>query len=56
MFLQMMVEHHTGAVQMAETELADGENTDAFTMAGEIRDTQNAEIAEMQQLLTELGG
>jgi uncharacterized protein (DUF305 family) len=56
MFLEMMVEHHTGAVQMAETELMDGENTHALTMAGEIRDTQNAEIAEMQQLLAELGG
>ena len=56
MFLTMMIEHHRSAVQMAETEAADGQNTDAIALAGSIRDSQNAEIAEMQQLLTELGG
>jgi uncharacterized protein (DUF305 family) len=56
MFLEMMTAHHSGAVQMAETEIADGENPDALAMAKEIRDTQNAEISEMQQLLAELGG
>jgi uncharacterized protein (DUF305 family) len=54
-FLEMMVEHHTGAVQMAETEIADGENPDAIAMAEGIRESQNAEISEMQQLLAELG-
>ena len=56
MFLEMMVEHHTGAIQMAEAEIADGENADAITMAEDIRDTQSAEISEMQQLLADLGG
>jgi uncharacterized protein (DUF305 family) len=56
MFLTMMVEHHRSAVQMAETEAADGQNTDAIALAESIRDSQTAEIAEMQQLLTELGG
>ncbi|MGX5653661.1 DUF305 domain-containing protein [Geodermatophilus nigrescens] len=56
MFLDMMTAHHAGAVQMAETEIADGENPDALAMAEEIRNTQNAEISEMQQLLAELGG
>jgi uncharacterized protein (DUF305 family) len=56
MFLTMMVEHHRSAVQMAETEAADGQNTDAIALAESIRDSQIAEIAEMQQLLTELGG
>jgi uncharacterized protein (DUF305 family) len=56
MFLDMMTAHHSGAVQMAETEIADGENPDALAMADEIRDTQNAEISEMQQLLAEFGG
>ena len=31
-------------------------NLDALALAQSIRDSQNAEIAEMQQLLTELGG
>jgi len=56
LFLEQMIEHHTGAVEMAVTEAADGQNTDAVAMAGTIRDTQNAEIAEMRQMLTELGG
>lgn len=56
LFLEQMIEHHTGAVGMAETEIADGRNADAIAMAETIRDTQNAEIDEMEQLLTELGG
>ena len=56
MFLTMMIEHHHSAVQMAEHEAADGQNTDAIALAESIRDSQTAEIAKMQQLLTELGG
>ena len=56
LFLQQMIEHHTGAVDMAMTESAEGQSTGAIAMADTIRDTQNAEIAEMNQLLTELGG
>jgi uncharacterized protein (DUF305 family) len=56
MFLTMMIAHHQGAVEMAETETADGRNADAIALAESIRDSQTAEICEMQQLLTELGG
>jgi uncharacterized protein (DUF305 family) len=56
MLLQQMTAHHRGAVEMAATEAADGKNRGAIAMAETIRDTQNAGIAEMQQLLTELGG
>jgi uncharacterized protein (DUF305 family) len=56
MFLTMTIEHHRSAVQMAETEVASGLNSDAIALAGSIRDSQNAEITEMHQLLTELGG
>lgn len=56
LFLEQMIEHHTGAVEMATTEAGEGQNTEALAMANNIRDTQNAEIAEMRQLLTELGG
>jgi uncharacterized protein (DUF305 family) len=51
MFLQQMIAHHRGAVDTAVTEAADGQNADAIAMAENIRDSQNAEIAEMQQLL-----
>jgi uncharacterized protein (DUF305 family) len=56
LFLTQMVAHHRGAVQMAEAELADGRNPDAISLAETIRDTQATEIAEMEQLLDELGG
>jgi uncharacterized protein (DUF305 family) len=51
-----MIAHHRGAVDMAVTEAADGQMADAIAMAETVRDSQNAEIAEMQKLLTELGG
>ena len=56
LFLEQMTVHHQGAVQMAEIEIADGQDADAIALAESIRDSQSAEIAEMQQLLTELGG
>jgi uncharacterized protein (DUF305 family) len=56
LFLEQMIEHHTGAVAMAETELADGEFPGALEMAEAIQTTQNDEIAEMEQLLRELDG
>ncbi|WP_433505498.1 DUF305 domain-containing protein [Pseudonocardia halophobica] len=54
MFLQMMTEHHNGAIQMAQTELAQGQNTDAKILAQKIIHDQQAEITEMKQLLTTL--
>jgi uncharacterized protein (DUF305 family) len=56
LFLQLMIEHHLGAVDMAVAEAAEGRNADALAMAESIRDGQSAEISEMHQLLTELGG
>jgi uncharacterized protein (DUF305 family) len=56
LFLEQMALHHQGAVEMARTEIADGQNPDAIALAESIRDSQTDEIAEMQQLLTELGG
>ena len=50
-FLTMMVAHHTGAVQMAQTELAQGTNPQARELAEAIITAQQAEIAEMQRLL-----
>lgn len=54
MFLQMMVEHHQGAVEMAETEQAQGENPEAIELAGRIAEDQTREIERMQQLLQSL--
>lgn len=54
LFLEQMIEHHAGAVDMARTEIAEGRNAEAIALAETIRDTQTAEIQEMEQLLTEL--
>lgn len=55
MFLQMMIEHHKSAVQMAETEQQDGLNTQALELADSIVASQNAEIDQMNQMLTAMG-
>ncbi len=52
MFLQMMIEHHKGAIEMARTELGSGQNPQAKQLAQTIIDAQQSEITEMQQLLT----
>jgi uncharacterized protein (DUF305 family) len=51
MWLDMMIKHHQGAVDMAKTELSKGSNTDAKALAQKIIDAQQAEITEMQGLL-----
>ncbi|MFD6158739.1 DUF305 domain-containing protein [Nocardia sp. NPDC060256] len=50
-WLTMMIEHHTGAVAMAETELADGTNAESKTLARTIIDNQRAEIDTMRGML-----
>lgn len=50
-FLELMIAHHQGAVEMAQTELDSGENPQALELAQKIIDDQQAEIAEMEQLL-----
>lgn len=54
LFLSQMIEHHEGAVEMAEDEVADGSNPDAVKLAQDIVADQNAEIAEMKDLLQAL--
>ncbi|AWK76952.1 DUF305 domain-containing protein (plasmid) [Rhodococcus oxybenzonivorans] len=50
-WLKMMIEHHTGAVDMAQTELSDGSNPEAKQLAKSIVTTQQEEIQTMQSLL-----
>jgi uncharacterized protein (DUF305 family) len=54
LFLQQMVQHHEGAIEMAQQELDNGSNADALELAQQIIDAQSAEISEMEQLLAEL--
>ncbi|WP_158847902.1 DUF305 domain-containing protein [Saccharothrix deserti] len=51
MFLEMMIEHHQGAIDMSNTELQQGSNADAKKLAQDIIDAQQKEITEMQDLL-----
>lgn len=51
MWLEMMVEHHTGAVEMAKTEQEDGQYKPAVDLAVNVADAQTAEIEKMQSLL-----
>ena len=51
MFLEMMIEHHEGAIKMAQVEVDDGQNPDAVAMASKIIRDQQTEITLMQQLL-----
>jgi uncharacterized protein (DUF305 family) len=55
MFLEMMIEHHEGAIVMAEIQLADGADEDVKEMAQEIIDVQRAEIDHMRDLLDTSG-
>jgi uncharacterized protein (DUF305 family) len=51
MFLEMMIVHHEGAVRDAEREVAEGVNPEAKELATQIISAQNAEIAQMRQML-----
>lgn len=51
MFLEMMIEHHEGAIAMAETEVEEGQFPGAIEMAETIGETQQEEINEMEQML-----
>lgn len=50
-FLTMMIEHHEGAIAMAQDETDDGENVQALELAATIARDQATEIAEMEALL-----
>lgn len=54
MFLQMMIEHHNGAIEMARAEQANGQNAATIALAKQIETTQAQEVQRMQQLLQTL--
>ncbi len=49
-----MIQHHQGAIEMAQTELGSGQNADALALAQTISETQTTEIAPMQDILATL--
>nr|WP_245570929.1 DUF305 domain-containing protein [Glaciibacter superstes] len=54
LFLEQMTVHHEGAIEMAQTELDDGQNEDAKAMAAAIVTTQTEEIGVMKDILASL--
>ena len=54
LFLAQMTVHHQGAIDMAEIEIRDGENTDAIALAEMIISDQTAEIGLMERILATL--
>jgi uncharacterized protein (DUF305 family) len=54
LFLEQMIVHHRGAVDMAQRELEEGRAEGAVEMARAITDTQTAEIQEMEELLASM--
>ncbi|KAF2414053.1 hypothetical protein B1729_06705 [Microbacterium sp. B35-04] len=54
LYLEGMIEGHEAAVEMAQTEMDEGINPDALEVAQGIIDMQTAELATMQDLVTEI--
>ncbi len=50
-WLEMMIEHHRGAVRSAESVITDGTDPDVRDLARDVVRTQTAEITEMEGLL-----
>jgi uncharacterized protein (DUF305 family) len=51
MWLEMMIEHHDGAIELAEAERAAGGSADAVALAESIATTQATEIEMMETML-----
>jgi uncharacterized protein (DUF305 family) len=51
LWLESMISHHQGAIEMANAEIANGDNVDAKTLAKNIVATQGTEIGQMKQML-----
>ena len=56
MFASFMIEHHLGAVAMAQDVLADGKDAAVAALAREIIATQQKEILQLQSFLNSAGG
>ena len=54
LFLTQMIEHHKGAIAMAQTELNSGQFSPAVELARSIVSSQQKEIDTMQQMLGSL--
>jgi uncharacterized protein (DUF305 family) len=54
MFAEMMIEHHKGAIAMAEDEQMNGKNATAKKLAGDVVKNQTAEVEKFDEILDRL--
>ena len=54
LFLQQMIGHHEGAIDMAQQEISAGKSPEAVKLGHDIVDAQQAEITQMKELLATL--
>lgn len=54
LFLEQMIVHHEGAVDMAQMQVDNGQNPDVIALAQDIIDAQTTEIQQMRDLLASL--
>ncbi|MFL2002090.1 DUF305 domain-containing protein [Microbacterium sp. A1-JK] len=54
LFLEQMIVHHEGAIEMAQDEVDNGQNPDVITLAENIIASQTTEIATMEDILATL--
>ena len=55
LFLQLMIAHHRGGVEMADAILTRSNNATVLQFATSIRNAQEVEITQMQEMLKERG-
>jgi uncharacterized protein (DUF305 family) len=54
LFIEAMIKHHIGAIEMANKEITDGQHPGAVELAKNIATTQQQEIDDMTDLLTRI--
>lgn len=54
-WLELMIEHHEGAIEIAQRQIGEGSHRASIEMAESVREVQERDIADMQSLLVSLG-
>jgi uncharacterized protein (DUF305 family) len=54
LYLEQMIEHHQGAIDMAQDEIDGGTDSEVVALARSIVDSQAAEISTMKELMASL--